>query len=123
MANEVEIYLLDKDSSARKGLHRLLKAAGYRVNAYSSYSQLKEDLDTSQPRCLILDSNQDSEELDSLRLDIPSEYSSLNIVVLSGEDHVRNEKMARRIGASFLLRKPVDGPALIDTIKWISGNS
>ena len=107
MANEVEIYLLEKDSSARKGLQRLLKAAGYRVHAYSSYFNMKEGLDKSQPKCLILDSNQDSEELDYISSDVPAKYPRLNIVVLSGDDQIRNEKMARRIGASFLLRKRV----------------
>ncbi|MDB4444513.1 DNA-binding response regulator, partial [bacterium] len=55
MSQKAAIYLVDDDSSALRGLTRLLLAAGYEVNAYASADELLNGPITDKNACLILD--------------------------------------------------------------------
>ncbi len=49
------VYVIDDDSSVRKSLSRLLKAADFEVTACESAQQFLEPYDPDVPGCLVLD--------------------------------------------------------------------
>jgi FixJ family two-component response regulator len=49
------IFVVDDDASARNGLARLLRIAGYDVNDFASAEDFLEGLGTEVSGCLVLD--------------------------------------------------------------------
>ena len=44
--------------------------------------------------------------------------SRLSIIIVSANDDQEARKLAKEMGAIGFFRKPVDGTALLDSIKW-----
>ena len=49
------MFVIDDDSSARKEIARLLRAAGYNVHVFDSANKFLETLDEHSSECILLD--------------------------------------------------------------------
>jgi len=116
---ETQVYVIDDDSSARNGLARLLRAAGYRVQAYDSGSKFLETLDEHSSGCILLDIRMPGMSGDELALELKDRNINLPIIVVTADDNAGTRRMAREMNALGFFRKPVDGTALLDVIKWV----
>jgi CheY-like chemotaxis protein len=93
--NEKSVFIVDPNPFARKGFTHLLRAGGYKISFYTSLNEFLEVYDSElKERC-----------------------KNLSLVIVS-EENPETRRIARALNASAYLSKPVDGPALLDTIEW-----
>lgn len=121
------VYVVDDDDSVRKALSRLLYASGYDVKTYTSPEQFLEELAVdsliTSIGCLILDMAMPRMTGLQLQQRMREMGIGLPIIAVSAHDDNQARESARKLGASFFLRKPVDDQALIDSISWVGESS
>ncbi len=112
------VFVVDDDQSARRGLARLLRAAGHDVREFASANEFLDALEPEVSGCVLLDlrmpglSGEELQaELESLRVDLP-------IIVVTADDDPATRRQAHAMKAAGFFRKPVDGTALLDAIAW-----
>ena len=112
------VAVVDDEESVRRALGRLIRAAGYVVETFSSGSDFLQSLPRRKPRCLVLD----------LRMPAVSGFDILQVlqglpgggvpaVVITGDDSADSRERALRHGVRAYLRKPVDDAALLNAIQ------
>ena len=114
-----QVYVIDDDASARNGLARLLRAAGYHVHAFDSANKFLEILDKNTSGCILLDIRMPGMSGEELVLELKNRNLNLPIIVITADDNIDTRRKAQKMNAVSLFRKPVDGNALHDNIKWI----
>ena len=112
------VFVIDDDSSARKGIARLLRAAGYNVHAFDSASKFLETLDESPSGCILLDIRMPGMSGEELVLELKNRNVNLPIIVVTADDTADTRRKAQEMNAQGFFRKPVDGTALLDAISW-----
>ncbi|MBV1902510.1 MAG: response regulator [Marinosulfonomonas sp.] len=112
---------MDDDEAVRDSLSVMLSLAGLRVQTCTSGEELLVLLKDSTPDCLVIDVHMPGmngleliERLNDAGVGIP-------VVLISGNMDDATEKLARRLGVTHLLRKPVPGATLIKIVKGIVG--
>lgn len=123
MVKGTNVYVLDDDNSARKGLSRLLRMAGFNVLSFSNASSFLNELKPNASGSLITDLRMPGLSVEELSKELKCLESNINIFVVSGDDDLVSKKIAYDIGAKGFFRKPVDGTALIDSINWLLKNN
>jgi len=118
MTNDNCIFLVDDDSSARKGLARLLRAAGYDVRDFASAKDFLDALGSEASGCLVLDARMSGISNEEVLEELKARNIHLPIIVVTGDDDSETRRKAQKMKATGFFRKPVDGPALLDAIKW-----
>jgi FixJ family two-component response regulator len=111
------VFLVDDDERILKALSRLLRAAGFDVEAYESAREFLDRHDPRTPGCAVLDVGM--AELDGLALQeaLVAGDSPRPVVFLTGCDDIPTSVKAMKAGAIDYLTKPVDGDALIRAIE------
>lgn len=112
------IYLVDSDTSARRGLGNLLTAAGYAVEAFSSTQGFMQIESIGKRSCLILDAELPANAISRLQVELTKKRASLPMILLSSGDPKISLDKAKSVKAAGFFRKPIDGPALLDAIAW-----
>ncbi len=112
------VFVVDDDLSARKGLTRLLRTAGYHVHAFASAEAFLDTLEAEQTGCLVLDAGAEGLSAKELRAALESKHADVTIIVVSADDQRDLRRMASAMKAAAFFRKPVDGVALLDAIEW-----
>jgi two-component system response regulator TtrR len=116
---------VDDDPSARKGLTRLLRTAGYDVHEFESAAEFLDALDANcardpdHPGCLVLDARMPGLTGPELMIELKTRRVYLHIIMVTAEDGLLIKKAAQELNASAFFRKPVDGTALLDAIDWV----
>jgi FixJ family two-component response regulator len=118
MTNGNCIFLVDDDSSARKGLARLLRAAGYGVRDFASAKDFLDVLGSEASGCLVLDARMSGISNEEVLEELKARHIHLPIIVVTGDDDSETRQKAQKMKAAGFFRKPVDGPALLDAINW-----
>jgi FixJ family two-component response regulator len=118
MSDDQKIFIVDHDSSARQGLVRLLAKAGYQVDGFDSLEACLPSLAGKLAGCLILDATTlgpsnglSFKALRNLR-DMPP------VIMIAADDDPESRQQAHGLKAEAFFRKPVDGAALLDCIRW-----
>lgn len=111
------ITIVDDDSSVRKALDRLIKAAGYKAIAYDSAEAFLTASESDQTDCLILDVQLPGISGLELQANLAKEGSKCPIVFISAfsDQYARDE--AIHAGAACFLPKPLDTDQLIRCIE------
>ena len=111
------IYIIDDDPSARRGLSRIIEAAGMRVKAYESAMDFLGETYDDKPGCIVLDVKMP--ELDGLGLqaELMERDNWWPIIFVSGESEVPDVATAMKRGAMDFLNKPVDRDDLLEAIR------
>lgn len=110
------VYLVDDDPSVRKGLTRLLRSAGYEVEAFGSAAEFMQRPEHEGAACLILDLSMPALSGSALQAQMVDEGSTLPIVFLSGHADIEDSVRAMKLGAIDFFTKPVDEEELLAAV-------
>ena len=114
----ISVFMVDEDLSARRGIARLLRAAGYDVRDFSSANEFLEALGHETPGCAVLDAELLEVVVDKLLPELGTGGSDLPIIVVTTHDDRQTRRRALRLNTIGYFRKPIDGTALLDAIAW-----
>ena len=112
------VFVVDDDPSARRGIARLLRAAGYNVREYESANEFLDIITTDDSGCLVLDARMPGMSGDELNAELIRRGIDLSIIVVTGDDDPEMKREADKMKAVGFFRKPVDGTALLDAVSW-----
>ena len=111
------VAIVDDDPSVRRGLQRLIRSAGWKVETFASAQEFLDRPPAVSPSCLVLDlqlpglSGLDLQQrMADLGLDIP-------VVFLTGQGNIPASVKAMKAGAIEFLTKPVDEQNLLKAIE------
>ena len=110
------VFIIDDDPSVRRGLSRLVRAAGMSVEAYGSALEFLDRKHYDGYGCILLDVKMPG--LGGLELQeelVKADYS-LPIIFVSGHADVPETARAMKKGAVDFLTKPVDRDHLLKAI-------
>jgi FixJ family two-component response regulator len=110
------IAIVDDDASVRRSHLRVVQSAGYSGEAFASAREFIAWLAHGQAACLVLDVHMDEMSGFDLyeRLQVPT-------VFITAHDDVATLEQIAASGAAGHLRKPFDGPTVLDTIRRVVG--
>ena len=115
--SETLVGIVDDDPSVRKGLARLVKAAGYRVEVFASAREFLLRPQQEDPCCLILDVRMPALTGLELQEALAIAGRQMSIVFVSGHGDVVGSVKAMKGGAVDFLTKPVDARELLSAIE------
>ena len=111
------VVVIDDDPSVRRGLERLLRSAGYRVDAFASVHAMLACVALESVACLVLDVRMPGPSGLDLQAALALEDTRVPIVFISGHGDVRMAVRAMKAGAVDFLAKPVDEEELFNAIE------
>jgi two-component system response regulator FixJ len=112
------IYLIDDDQSVRRGFNLFLKSAGYDYRSFGSAEEFLLQFKPGKGDLIVLDITlQGMNGFDLLEKFNEADIHTPVIIVTSSDEPGICER-CKIHGAKALLRKPVDGEALLDLIKY-----
>ena len=111
------IYIVDDDSSARKGVGRLLAANDYRVETFNSANEFLANEVNPAAACLVLDVAMPGIGGLDLQNRLSEKGCMLPIIFITGHGDVPSSVRAMKGGAVDFLLKPFDGKDLLDAVE------
>lgn len=112
------VYIVDDDESVRRGLARLIRAAGMEAQAFSSAEEFLKIRDLGHNGCLVADVKMPGRGGLELLRELKARAIDLPVILVTAFDTRETREEAKRAGAVEYFRKPVDGQALLDAITW-----
>lgn len=110
------VGIVDDEESVRRALGRLLRSAGFSVEAYGSGADFLRAAEQRPPDVVVLDLRMPHVSgLDVLRA-LRRADVMVPVVVITGDDSPESRAQALDHGAWAYLRKPVDDAMLLDAI-------
>lgn len=111
------VYIVDDDASFRKSVSRLLRAAGYAVQAFESAEKFLEQLAPGMSGCVLVDLQMPG--LDGLELQaaLAKSANPLPVVFLSAQGDIPTTVQAMRQGAEDFLTKLSRKEKLLDAVR------
>ena len=110
------VYVVDDEADMLKALERLLGAAGFSVETFSSPEQFLAQHDDMAPGCIVLDLALPGRNGLQLQQALQAQGSSLPIIFLTGRGDIAASVRAMKLGAADFLTKPVDADELIAAV-------
>ena len=110
------VFLIDDDPSARRGLTRLIKAAGYDVVAFGSAREFLASGRHDQPGCLVLDLQMPELSGLDLQEELLRTGASMPIIFVTGHGDVPMTVQGMKRGAVDFLLKPVERGPLLEAL-------
>jgi FixJ family two-component response regulator len=111
------VGIVDDDPSVRKGLARLVKGAGYRVEVFASAREFLARPQQGDPCCLLLDVRMPGLTGLELQEALAIAGRRMSIVFVSGHGDVPGSVKAMKGGAIDFLTKPIDARELLGAIE------
>lgn len=111
------VFVLDDDSSVRKGLDRLLSAHGFRVRLFGSAEEFRVSDTGERPACLVLDVRLPGVDGLALQDELTRHTAALPIVFITGHGDIPMSVKAMKKGAVDFLAKPFSEAALLGAIE------
>jgi FixJ family two-component response regulator len=114
---ERTIAVVDDDSSVRVALGRLLRLAGYTVQAYASGEELLAAVDRHTPDCAVLDVHLPGLSGFEIERLLRARSPRVTVVFITANDDVVLTKTALAAGGARLLRKPFSNDSLLEAVR------
>jgi FixJ family two-component response regulator len=114
--SEPTVFIIDDDPSARRGVTRLVRAAGLNAEAYRSAEEFLASGRMDEPGCIVLDVRMPEMTGPELQAELAKSEHCLPIIFLSGHADVPIAAQAMKGGAVDFLTKPVDRDDLLAAI-------
>jgi len=115
-ANKGTVYVIDDDADVRGGLTRLLRSAGWIVDAYAAAQDFLEKVACDGVGCILLDVSMPRMSGPELHDELRARGSSLPVIYLTGHGTVSIGVNAMRHGAFDFIEKPADAEALLRVV-------
>lgn len=113
---EPTIFVVDDDPSARRGISRLIKAAGMSVKSYSSARTFLVQTADVRHGCILLDVKMPEMSGLDLQVELKKIGCILPIVFVSGHSGIPDVATAMKRGAVDFLTKPIERDKLLEVI-------
>jgi FixJ family two-component response regulator len=113
------VFLVDDDPSVRKALTRLIKAAGYQVEAFASardFLEWRNGPDRGSG-CLILDVRMPGLSGLDLQQELLATHAQLPIIFITGHGDIPMSVKAMKHGAVDFLPKPIKDTVLLKAVE------
>lgn len=112
------VCVVDDDSAVRKGIERLLRSAGYRVDTFASAEEFLAAYPSQGggPACLLLDVRMQGASGLELQTRLREQHSPLGIVFITGHGDIPMGVHAIKNGAVDFLCKPFDEEELLRAV-------
>jgi len=110
------IAVVDDEESVRKALGRLISAAGFNAQTFSSGQEFLRSVQQQPPHCVVLDLRMPQMSGFDVQAALLQAGARLPVVAVTGDDSPDTRARAMRQGAIACLRKPVDDAMLMDAI-------
>ena len=111
------VFIVDDDPSVRKSLARLIRSAGYRVEAFGSAEDFLSREPSIGPCCIVLDVRMPGVSGLDLQKTLASALHGIPIVFITGHGDVSMSVSAMKAGAVDFLTKPFEGKDLLSAIQ------
>jgi FixJ family two-component response regulator len=111
------VFVVDDDSSVRRGLDRLLRSAGYDVEVFESAREFLGRAPFGGTGCVILDVQLPGTTGPELHSQIAEQGISLPVVFLTAHGDISTGVTAMKKGALDFLVKPVDDEILLEAVR------
>jgi two-component system, LuxR family, response regulator FixJ len=112
------IYIIDDDPFVRRGFTLLFKSAGLDSTANGSAEEFLAGFKPVDNDILILDMHMPGMNGCDLLEYLANKEIFIPVIIITAFDEPASRECARKYGALAYLRKPVDGEALIDLVKY-----
>jgi len=113
---EITVFIIDDDLSVRRGLSRLIRAAGFNAETFSSAQRFLEREHYDGVGCIVLDVQMPGLSGPDLQAELNKADYSMPIIFISAHGDVPVTVRAMKEGAVDFLTKPIDRDRLLDTI-------
>lgn len=113
----VRVAVVDDEETVRRASSRLLRAAGFNVDAFPSGVEFLASLSLRRPDCLMLDLHMPAMDGFAVVDGLASAGHRLPVIIVTGHDTAEDRARADALGVYAFLRKPIDGDRLIETIQ------
>lgn len=110
---EATVFVVDDDPSVRRGLERLLRTAGHRVESFASAREFLERPEHDGPRCLVLDVRMPGQSGLDLHDRLVASGRDIPVIFITGHADVPMAVRAMKAGAVDFLSKPFDDDELL----------
>ena len=107
------VFIIDDDPSARRGLTRLVRAAGMNAESFASAEDFLASGKYAGPGCIVLDVRMPDMTGPELQEELSNVECSMPIIFLSAHGDVPTTARAMKKGAVDFLTKPVDRDDLL----------
>lgn len=114
------VIVVDDDPSVRRGLERLLRSAGYKVEAFASVQAMLTGTELKDAACLVLDVRMPGQNGLDLQAALGLAGVDLPIVFITGHGDVQMAVRAMKAGAIDFLTKPFDAQELFTALDQAS---
>ena len=114
---EALIYLVDDDQSFRESLAWMLRAAGYRVNAYATAEHFLAVHEPATTACLVLDVRMPGMSGLELQQELLRRQEHIPTIFVTAHGDVAMAVRAVKHGAFDFIEKPFKGKALLALIR------
>ena len=111
------VYIIDDDPSARQGLTRLVKVAGFNAESFESAKDFLASDKLQGPGCVLLDVQMPKMTGPELQEELSRSEYCMPIIFLSAHGDVPTTAKVMKRGAVDFLTKPVDRDELLWAIR------
>jgi len=111
------IAVVDDEASICRALLRLLRAANYRAEAFSSPDAFLDSLAGHVPDCVVLDLQMPGMTGVELQQHLLALDDPPPVIIITAHDEPKTRDRCLELGALRYLRKPFEGELLIDSIE------
>jgi FixJ family two-component response regulator len=112
------ISIIEDDLSVREAIGGLLNSAGLKYQSFGSAEQFLSGFRPCHADIIILDLNLPGMNGCDLLKNLNPDGIKIQVIVTTAFDDQASRKLCKQYGVKAFLRKPVDGEALIDSIKF-----
>ncbi len=111
------VFVVDDDASVRRGLERLLRSVGYRVETFASAREFLELGRLEGAGCLVLDVRMPGQSGLELHEVLVAGGHDIPVVFITGHGDIPMAVRAMKSGAADFLAKPFDDEVLLDAVR------
>jgi len=113
---QTKVFVVDDDPSVQKGLERLLRSVGLKVEAFSTAQDFLLNAAHQGPCCLILDIRMPGLSGLELQQKLNDKGLVMPIIFITGHGNIPMSVKAIKAGAVDFLEKPFDEQTLLDAV-------
>jgi FixJ family two-component response regulator len=117
ISNDAMVYIVEDDASFRKSMERLIRVAGYEVEAFGTANEFLTSADIRYPGCLLLDVQLPDTDGLTLQQTLNEKCSILPIVFMTGHGSIPMGIKAIKSGAIDFLVKPFKSDELLTAVR------
>jgi len=115
--NKQTVFIIDDDPSARRGITRLVHAAGMNAESFASAEDFLASGKSNESGCIVLDVSMPHMTGPELQEELSKTEYCMPIIFLSGNSDVPTTASAMKRGAVDFLTKPIDKDDLLGAIR------